>query len=625
MKLASSLLLLTCEAKRGGREKTPHDKKLKAQKEGNRKLRTAALDDVSVTCETMFAAYDGDDHSPVFLTTSKDQNTSGTVVVEDYGDHMHCYQDIVTDCEQGVKIKVKSLAIEACGDACTCDEFGYSWNGGSQVSSEHCGCHGEGCNDTIYPSDTVDDDGEPLTYGDYTEDDYSSFTYYAGSLEEALADYDYFDQKVHLPGHNTFRFLFRSDYSWSHGGLELEWSCIDPEATTTASTAQTTSVYPYNPTTSEPTTTEDNDVVEYTVYEGTGLPTEDCEVELVYNSQLCQYNADGSVDWISDFMRNRYPRQARYQEVKDQEGNWKYDMGTWYIVGFWNGYTNGPGYGSNIEFTGEQRPDPGCKGYGASLMCRDLTYEETTTTASTTSWQSTTSTYYYYDYYTSSSSSSTTSIVSTPYDDSCYKYHAGFDEFANQLKSSVMDALTNDIYSYSRVPGKITNGAQNRRAQWGDWFFQIVDNWNNEIDDGEGRKCLTDNFPYDSPGDLGKDILGSDCALDMTSIDSICENLKTFLEWSFEGCRTQRLITRLENRCNNVKRIRNEIQMASAAKMVDDIETANRQITRTHQQQLQKNKGRYSDDDAARRGKKSKGKKSKGKKPSKKSSKNKKQ
>ena len=89
-------------------------------------------------------------------------------------------------------------------------------------------------------------------------------------------------------------------------------------------------------------------------------------------------------------------------------------------------------------------------------------------------------------------------------DDSCYRYHAGFDEFADAVKDGIYDGLSNDIYSYSAKPGTITNGAMMRREQWYGWLSKFVDVWHEQVSE-VGRKCLAEKFPYDSPGDLDKE------------------------------------------------------------------------------------------------------------------------
>ena len=71
-----------------------------------------------------------------------------------------------------------------------------------------------------------------------------------------------------------------------------------------------------------------------------------------------------------------------------------------------------------------------------------------------------------------------------------------------------MQGLNNDIYTYSRRPGTVTNGAIQRRAQFNMWFTNIFDVWYQDVTEASNagtRACLTDNFPYDSPGNLDKE------------------------------------------------------------------------------------------------------------------------
>ena len=54
-----------------------------------------------------------------------------------------------------------------------------------------------------------------------------------------------------------------------------------------------------------------------------------------------------------------------------------------------------------------------------------------------------------------------------------------------------------------------------------------------------------------------KTILGSDCVLDLHSVDNICQNLKRFFEWSTENCNSgERRIQALEERCRKVIQFR---------------------------------------------------------------------
>ena len=67
--------------------------------------------------------------------------------------------------------------------------------------------------------------------------------------------------------------------------------------------------------------------------------------------------------------------------------------------------------------------------------------------------------------------------------------------------------MTNTIKS--RVPGKVTNGALNRKRQWKGWWSAVFDDFMAEAADltGKTRKCVSNKFPHDSPGDLDKVII----------------------------------------------------------------------------------------------------------------------
>ena len=48
-------------------------------------------------------------------------------------------------------------------------------------------------------------------------------------------------------------------------------------------------------------------------------------------------------------------------------------MDTWYIAGFYNGFANGPGYGSHIiKQPVVERDTPRCDEFGAHLMCMSI-------------------------------------------------------------------------------------------------------------------------------------------------------------------------------------------------------------------------------------------------------------
>ena len=163
-------------------------------------------------------------------------------------------------------------------------------------------------------------------------------------------------------------------------------------------------------------------------------------------------------------------------------------------------------------------------------------------------------------HWTTSSSTSSSSTVTTDAG-TCHKYIDDYNDLASGFKNSFYTALTNDIDTYSKKPGKITRKAKKLRNKWKTAFDEVVDSWMAKINNGRGRGCLVRKFPNNAPGSLGKDILGDDCALDMNSIDSICENLKVFLEWNTEECSRDLLkVKRLDKSCEKIKRIRNKIR-----------------------------------------------------------------
>jgi len=145
--------------------------------------------------------------------------------------------------------------------------------------------------------------------------------------------------------------------------------------------------------------------------------------------------------------------------------------------------------------------------------------------------------------------------------DSCFSAHYGFDEFGDAVKAAIGRGLWNDILSYTRRPGVITRAAENRHDQWWDWFSDNFRDWRWSVSfPNSSRKCLTDKFPRDLPGDYDKSILGSDCALDLTSIDAICEHLPKFMDWAFDGCQSNARTRQLIKRCYNLRRIKSDIQ-----------------------------------------------------------------
>ena len=131
---------------------------------------------------------------------------------------------------------------------------------------------------------------------------------------------------------------------------------------------------------------------------------------------------------------------------------------------------------------------------------KNATTTSTSTTTSTTTSTSTTLT-------TTSTTISTTSSSPTD-DESCSEHHNGYEEFANQVRSGIERALNNDIQDFSRRPGTVTRAAGYRKNQFERWFVNIFGAWYQDVteaSDSGSRKCLTDNFPYDSPGNLNKE------------------------------------------------------------------------------------------------------------------------
>ena len=180
---------------------------------------------------------------------------------------------------------------------------------------------------------------------------------------------------------------------------------------------------------------------------------------------------------------------------------------------------------------------------------------ESTTTQTTTTTETTTTTDYDYDNYDGTTSGTTTTTdFTTAWDNSCFRHHAGHWEFRRQVIDGIAAA----------VESEITGGlvSEPRRQSFGIWLFKIFDKYHDDITDEENpRQCLLDKMG-DSPGDLSKDDLGLDCALDIADgdIDNACAKLKSFFEWVYDDCRTEGdgIIERLEFRCSRINDIKAE-------------------------------------------------------------------
>ena len=66
----------------------------------------------------------------------------------------------------------------------------------------------------------------------------------------------------------------------------------------------------------------------------------------------------------------------------------------------------------------------------------------------------------------------------------------------------------NDINDFSRKLGTVTDKAETRVARFTSSFIRIFNVWYVDVTEAaneEARECLTDNFPYDSPGNLDQE------------------------------------------------------------------------------------------------------------------------
>merc|ERR1711935_1182745 len=96
-------------------------------------------------------------------------------------------------------------------------------------------------------------------------------------------------------------------------------------------------------------------------------PTNACDIVLVLSRHLCDQTDQ---DWKNEETKLLYPRYARFDELKMFESQWRAQMDTWYIAGFYSGFANGLGYGSHIiKQSVVERDVPRCDEFGAHLMC----------------------------------------------------------------------------------------------------------------------------------------------------------------------------------------------------------------------------------------------------------------
>ena len=95
-------------------------------------------------------------------------------------------------------------------------------------------------------------------------------------------------------------------------------------------------------------------------------------------------------------------------------------------------------------------------------------------------------------------------------DGTCSRHHNGYEEFRDRMSQAIKEGLTTSMFSYSqyREYWPETNGTRRRRDQFTRWFVNIFNGWYQDVtqsSEAGTRRCLTENFPYDSPGNLPKE------------------------------------------------------------------------------------------------------------------------
>ena len=79
--------------------------------------------------------------------------------------------------------------------------------------------------------------------------------------------------------------------------------------------------------------------------------------------------------------------------------------------------------------------------------------------------------------------------------------HSTIGDFAQAVRDGIDTGLENEIYSFSKKPGTITNGALMRKAQWKRWMSKFINRWEEERN--SDRNCIIDKFP--SSADISKE------------------------------------------------------------------------------------------------------------------------
>ena len=152
----------------------------------------------------------------------------------------------------------------------------------------------------------------------------------------------------------------------------------------------------------------------------------------------------------------------------------------------------------------------------------------------------------------------------------------------------------NDIQTFSSRADRVTNGASRRVEQFKRSFYSVFAGWLDDVLTAvqqDSRQCLRNKFWDDNPSNLAKECipvtsilyvqrkfpftlyfgtlkkstLGADCALDLTSVDDICVNMRRFLKWATEDCRQgDRRLGVLDRKCEVVRGVQARNQAAAS-------------------------------------------------------------
>merc|ERR1712113_989143 len=150
-----------------------------------------------------------------------DDGISGTVSMEDHGNHEHCFVNLGEPCGFGVEVEITHMKIESaysyfyddpeyefqCYDAVF---FAHTHNGEQHKTTQQCGC--------------VVDDGDDCTLQ-------YSYTYYG--YNTITNDYEYELYETGLPTKYTLagddtKMVFHSDSSIDGGSIVVDWKCYVP-------------------------------------------------------------------------------------------------------------------------------------------------------------------------------------------------------------------------------------------------------------------------------------------------------------------------------------------------------------------------------------------------------------